>query len=29
MIQDEVMKIKSELPADVCLMAVSKTRQPR
>ena len=26
MIQDEVMKIKSELPADVCLMAVSKTR---
>lgn len=26
MIQDEIMKIKSELPADVCLMAVSKTR---
>ena len=26
MIQDEVMKIKAELPADVCLMAVSKTR---
>ena len=26
MIQEEVMKIKSELPADVCLMAVSKTR---